>query len=92
MGKRYQFLFFATILLLMATGCADAVPEREAPYGFFSGLVHGLILPFSFIVSLFDADTVIYSVFNNGGWYDFGFVLGASLVLGGGGSASKRRK
>lgn len=84
------FLLIATIFVVM-TGCADAMPARENPYGFLSGLLHGLILPFSFIVSLFDGDTVIYSAFNVGGWYDFGFVLGASIVLGGSGNASKRR-
>lgn len=49
------------------------------PYGFWSGLWHGLILPFSFIGTLFSNNIAIYAVNNTGGWYDFGF----GLPLGG---------
>jgi len=45
------------------------------------GLWHGLILPISFLISLFGRDIGIYQVTNNGSWYDFGFLLGA-LFLG----------
>jgi len=31
-----------------------------------------------------------YEVHNNGGWYNFGFVLGAGILFGGGGKASSR--
>ncbi|MEM7657497.1 MAG: hypothetical protein AAF399_15290 [Bacteroidota bacterium] len=38
-------------------------------------------------------DTIeMYQSFNNGGWYDFGFVLGAGILFGGSGSQSRRRK
>ena len=30
----------------------------------------------------------MYAVNNNGGWYDFGFVLGAGILFGGGGKVS----
>jgi len=40
------------------------------------GLWQGLISPLTFIVSLFTDDVSIYEVHNNGGWYDFGFILG----------------
>jgi len=33
----------------------------------------------------------MYAVNNNGGWYDFGFVLGAGILFGGGSRASKRK-
>ena len=56
------------------------------PAGFFAGLWHGLILPITFIISLFDSDIRIYETNNSGLWYDFGFILGASSSLGGGGS------
>jgi hypothetical protein len=32
----------------------------------------------------------IYEVHNNGNWYDFGFVLGVSVVFGSGARASSR--
>jgi hypothetical protein len=31
----------------------------------------------------------MYGVNNNGGWYDFGFVIGAGIIFGGGSRASK---
>ena len=60
--------------------------------GFFMGLWHGIIAPFTFIVSLFTEKISMYEVHNSGGWYDFGFVLGAGILFGGGGKASKRRR
>jgi len=69
------------ILLAIATltGCADAVSLTQAidinPVGFWFGLWHGITFPFSFVGSLF-TDISIYAIYNNGGWYDFGFFLG----------------
>lgn len=66
--------------LLVLTGCADSIPLWEAvyrqPVGFWYGLWHGLIFPFAWVISLFDNGTAIYAVYNNGGWYDFGFFIG----------------
>lgn len=66
--------------LLLLAGCAAGPPPvssaADAP-GFFTGLWHGLILPITFVVSLFDSDVGIYAVGNNGHLYDLGFVLGA---------------
>jgi len=84
---------FALIIVLFLTGCADVVPitgcVTAEPYKFLSGLWHGVIAPFSFVCSLFMDDVAMYAVNNNGGWYDFGFVLGAGILFGGGGKASK---
>ncbi len=52
--------------------------------GFWMGLWHGLISPITFIVSLFSKNVRLYEVHNTGGWYNFGFVLGAGLFLSGG--------
>jgi len=86
------------LLLLMVfvfSGCADTVAVDECvtgdPHGFWGGLIHGLITPFSFIVSLFRDNVSVYAINNNGGWYDFGFLLGASITLGGSGKASSRK-
>lgn len=67
--------------LVLLTACAaGANPETSdaasAP-GFFYGLWHGLILPVTFVVSLFNDDVGIYEVANSGHWYDLGFLLGA---------------
>jgi len=34
----------------------------------------------------------MYEIYNNGGWYDFGFVLGAGILFGGSVSAAKKRQ
>ena len=34
-------------------------------------------------------DIRIYNFPNAGGWYDFGFLIGASMFLGGGGASAK---
>ena len=85
---------FVIVVVLFLTGCADVVPITDCvtaePYGFLGGLWHGVIAPFSFVCSLFMDDVAMYAVNNNGGWYDFGFVLGAGILFGGGGKASKR--
>jgi len=76
--------------------CADVTPidkcVTDEPYGFLWGLWHGLIAPISFIGSLIWDDIAMYAVNNNGGWYDFGFVLGAGILFGGGGKAGKSRR
>ena len=45
-----------------------------------------------FIISLFNKSVEVYEVHNNGGWYTFGFLLGASFVLGGSGGGAAYRK
>jgi hypothetical protein len=75
------FLLFSTMFL---TGCADVTLVQECvtddPYGFWGGLWHGLISPISFFGSIFTDDIAMYAKNNNGGWYDFGFVLGAGIL------------
>lgn len=82
-------------VLLLLSGCADQVSFVEAAtrqeVGFWYGLWHGMILPFSWLVSLFDEDVAIYAIYNSGGWYDFGFVLGVMLFPGGCAGAKKGR-
>jgi hypothetical protein len=58
-------------------------PDAE-PAGFWAGLWHGSLLPIAFVVSLFKPGVGIYETQNTGGWYNLGFILGASSALGGG--------
>jgi hypothetical protein len=87
------FLLFTFFLLFLLSGCASKVPVDPAwqgdTYGFLGGLWHGIIAPISFVISLFDEDVAMYAVNNNGAWYDFGFVLGAGILFGGGSKASR---
>ena len=89
------YLLGFLILIIIFSSCAESVSVeeclKEEPYGFFGGLIHGIIAPFSFIVSLFDKDTALYAVNNNGAWYDFGFVIGAGILFGGGCKAGRKR-
>lgn len=81
------------LFLLLMSGCADVTPIQDCvvdePYGFWSGLWHGIIAPFSFIGSLFCDSISMYAVNNTGGWYDFGFVLGAGILFGSSSRADK---
>lgn len=83
----------AVLLVGLLAGCAAGANPAEGtgdPAGFWLGLWHGFIAPFTLIVSFFNDQVNIYEVHNNGGWYNFGFVLGASLFFGGGGGAGAR--
>ncbi len=51
--------------------------------GFWLGLWHGAIAPITFIVSLFNDHVNVYEVHNSGNWYNFGFMIGLSVSLGG---------
>jgi len=92
-GRRFYFLIlFGLFFLLLLGGCASRSMENAGnPPGFFYGLFHGFVILFSFIGSLF-TDYEIYALPNSGGWYDLGFLLGASMFFGGGGASSCRRK
>lgn len=59
--------------------------------GFWQGLWHGLIVPITFIISLFSKSVHMYEVHNNGAWYNCGFLLGACISLGGGARGAARR-
>ncbi len=82
------------VLVSLLGGCADQITFSQAevhdPVGFWHGLWHGIILPFAWVISLFDSDVAIYAIYNNGGWYDFGFTLGAAGLLGGGTRATPK--
>ena len=73
---------------LLLTGCAASgndVAQTGGPdaAGFWWGLWHGVISPVTFLVSLFRDDVGLYEIHNTGGWYDFGFMLGVSVVFSG---------
>lgn len=94
MKTRILSLISIVFVLIMFSGCAESVAIDDCvtsdPYGFFGGLWHGIIAPFSFVCSIFLDDVAMYAVNNSGGWYDFGFVIGAGILFGGGGKASSK--
>ena len=90
-SQGYLLILFSLFFLILFSGCAnnEVVDQCLAghKYGFFGGLWHGFIILFSLIGSIF-TDVRIYSFPNSGGWYDFGFFLGASAFLGGSGASA----
>lgn len=88
-------LFILACMLLVS--CADVEPQVAQcvvghQYGFWGGLWHGMICPFSFIGSLFSDDIAVWAVNNNGGWYEFGFVLGTGALIRSSLKLSKKKK
>jgi hypothetical protein len=95
--KRIMLIAFIIIAaVLLFSSCADVshikqcLPETEHTYGFWGGLWHGLIAPFAFIGELFSDNIAVYAHNNNGGWYDFGFVLGIGGFSLGSSKVSRR--
>ncbi len=79
------------ILALISAACApgpndaEKTPDAKGKVaGFFKGFWHGLISPITFIISIFSKKVRFYEIHNSGILYNFGFVLGAGLFLGGG--------
>jgi hypothetical protein len=75
----------AVVVLMVYAGCATQPPTTvvESP-GFLMGLVHGIVVPFSFVGSLLSRDIRVYAFPNSGILYDFGFLLGVSAWAWGG--------
>ena len=84
---KIKIIYVASIIILslLLTSCAEVSPNvksviTEDCYGFWGGLWHGIIIPFSWVGSVFSEDISIYAYNNNGAWYDFGFVIGLSAL------------
>ena len=99
MSKKHILFFAAVVILVSVSGCmpgpnafVDVPDPGLSVAGFFMGLWHGIIAPVTFFISLFTDSVNLYEVHNTGGWYDFGFVLGAGILFGGGSKATCRKK
>ena len=99
--KNFRIFAVLFLMIIFLITCApgpnnlEKTPDSEGKVaGFWMGLWHGLIAPITFIISLFSKSVRFYEVHNSGGWYNFGFVLGAGLFLKGGilGSRKARKK
>jgi hypothetical protein len=88
--KRALFLVATALLLAGCVATESPTAINPAGPGFLLGMWHGFIFPVSFLLSLFTDDIAVYSVPNNGTWYDFGFFVGV-VFLGVGARSSRRR-
>jgi hypothetical protein len=87
------------VTIVLLAGCApgpnalaNTASAGGVVAGFWRGLWNGVISPITFIISLFNSHVQIYEVHNNGGWYNFGFLFGLSIILGGGGASARRSR
>ena len=97
--KVTKWLSCALLVVMVFTSCAPSVneltgePDEEGDVaGFLQGLWQGIIAPVTLIISLFSDKVDMYEVHNNGGWYNFGFLLGTIVIFGGGGGAASRKR
>lgn len=91
--KNLSLIVGMIILVIVLNSCmpGSGSSSPKNPAGFFMGIWHGWIAPFSLLWSLFfDHSVRIYESYNTGWWYDFGFYM---AILGGfGGIALSRNK
>ncbi len=95
MRRSLACLALARIVLTLSAcaGQIDAgVSQGGDVPGFWWGLWHGFVFPWAWIGSLFSDRIAVYAVPNTGGWYDFGFFLGITVLGGGSFFGSKRRR
>jgi len=92
---RLLFISVAIMTIFLLVGCAassnpsiHALNPDGKIAGFWMGLWHGVISPITFMISLFTKNVNIYEVYNNGNWYNFGFILGAIIIFGSGGRST----
>ena len=94
--KNRNFALIAILIVgaLTLTGCAAGDPmfTEQQPAGFWMGVWHGMIAWITFIIGLFDPSVEVYERFNNGGWYDFGFLFGVGGSCGSASSSASRRR
>lgn len=88
--KQFLAAYFLIVVIGVLTGCADVMQvesvEAVKHYGFFNGLWHGLVAPWSIWGSLFWPKSIaFYALVNSGWWYNFGFIWGVAVVCGVGG-------
>jgi len=78
--KRLALIILVLIVAGALTGCGgpNNVAHVQATHiaGFWKGLWDGITACIAFFIALFGGHTNIYEVHNNGGWYNFGFLLG----------------
>lgn len=97
--KKLVLLVLLVFVLFLFTACGTENPMKHIPleetnrvYGFWNGLWDGFTAIFAFIVNIFGGHFGIYQVHNNGGLYDFGFLIGIGAFAGGGSSAASRKR
>lgn len=93
MRKQWWIGLLMVFILVGLSGCVpgDGSAAATDRVGFFWGIWHGWLAPFTLIIGIFDKNIRVYEIYNTGWWYDFGFYM--AIISGFGGlSLSRRRK
>jgi hypothetical protein len=97
--KTTLLLVLGMAVVIVLSSCAPGVNTLSGTpggqgvvAGFWRGLWNGIIAPVTLIISLFNHNIQMYEVHNNGGWYNFGFLLGMMIIFGGGGRGARSRR
>ncbi len=75
--KMYGSILLFILIIFLLSGCipGSGTNTTKNPAGFFTGIWHGWIAPFSLIVGFFNPEIRVYETMNTGWWYDFGFYI-----------------
>lgn len=84
----------ALAAIVVAAACTAGDPRftADAPAGFWVGLWHGAISMITLVIGIFVDHVHVYEVHNTGGWYDFGFLIGATSLWGASSHRAGRRR
>lgn len=80
--KTYRILILAyTVLAFLFTfTLGPQMVSGDSEAGFLLGLANGMSAMITLIVSLFDNGYMIYNINNNGPLYNWGFIMGVSML------------
>ena len=77
----FLMLIFLSIMVVFLSGCANTETVtgclKGETFGFWHGLLHGVIVPVDLVLMLFREDITVFAPNNDGAWYAFGFVIGS---------------
>jgi hypothetical protein len=88
-------LFLAFFIGLFVWYAKTVIPHTYPTQytNLFWGFIHGLFIIPTFFWSLFAHTVTIYQSPNDGNWYNIGYFIGISMILGGShGARSKKSK
>lgn len=89
----YNVKSFVVTFFILTIGLGFILPQETSafvqtgqyssyePAGFFQGIWHGLLAPWSLIARWFIDDVMMYAIPNTGWFYDFGFLIGIPFSL-----------
>lgn len=95
--KGIGIILFLLAITVLLSGCANKELVTEClkghTYGFWGGLLHGIIAPIDLVAMLWRDDVSVFAQNNNGAWYAFGFIIGSGGwgFLGGNRARSYRK-